>query len=362
MRNVCPSRVRLFALVALLSSLAVAVPAHAGQAAGPSTTAQAPASEAPAIRRWLDVQQLQISSRFRWYRGTDGRINSSSLQWSPQVRARLLFDRSGRYSVNVGTYGGSSIQSGWNNTGAGLGDFAGTVNVEQLFLQARPNDAIEIQFGGLGMYRGLSTEITTWDSDTYMAGERLIVKPGGRVTEVALTTGYLGDRREPNFFKRADRLGDFNFAQLGLGAHLHPRVEVSGDYTYEDGRDTLRQAVTISLPTPGRLELQLEAYERVSPDTAQGFNAYGEVRPHGRLRIGAGVTSIDRRYGGLNGDKYDDGTRAYGDVNLRLTGDLSLSFFATQAFATDYAIENERRWDIQLNFNPTARLKRLGVF
>ncbi|MGE0039712.1 MAG: hypothetical protein AB7H88_16395 [Vicinamibacterales bacterium] len=335
-------------------------PTHAQER--PAPAAQAAPAPTPAIRRWLDVQQLQISSRFRWFRGTDGRINSSSLQWSPQVRARLLFDADGRYSVNVGTYGGSSIQSGWNNTGAGLGNFAGTVNVEQLFLQARPIDQVEIQVGGIGMYRGLSTEITTWDSDTYMAGERLIVRPGGPVTAVALTTGYLGDRREPNFFKRADRLGEFNFAQLAAVARLHPRVEISGDYTYEDGRDTLRQAVSLSLPTPGRLELQLEAYERVDPDTAQGFNVEAEVRPQGRLRVGVGVTSIDRHYGGLNGDKYDDGTRAYGEVSVTLTQDLSLSFFGTQAFATDYAIENQRRWDIQLNFNPTARLKKLGVF
>lgn len=342
----------------LLSAMFLA----ASQPLAAQSPQQPDAPAAPAIRRWLDVQQVQLASRFRWFEGTDGTINDSSLQWQPRLRARVLFDPEGRYSVNVGAFSGGSIVSSWNNTGAGLGEFSGPFNVKQLFFQAVPSDAVELQVGGLYMLRGHSSEITTYDNDVYMVGERAIVRPGGRLEQIAITAGYLGDRSEPNFFKRADRLGEWNYAQVLVGARVHPRVSLSAEYTHEDASEILRQGVAVRMPGAAGLVLTFEAYERVDPDSAQGFNVFADAQPHPRLALTAGVASIDRDYGGLNSDRFDDGTRVYGETSLTLSDDVSLSFWISEAFATDYAIENEHRFDIVLTFNPTARLKRAGIF
>ena len=319
-------------------------------------------SSPPAIRRWVDVQQLQLSSRFRWIAGTDGTIDVRSLQWQPQVRARLLFDADARYSLNVNAGSGRSIVSGWNNTGWGFGEFSGTFNVKQLFLQARPGDAVELQVGGLNMVRGQSTATTTYDSDVYMVGERIILRPSGPVEQISVTTGYLGDVLEPNVFTRVDRLGDWNYAQVLVGGRLHPRVRLSAEYTYEDAKDILRQAIIVHVPAAAGLSLLFEAYERVAPDSAQGFNLLAEAEPHARLELGLGVASIDRDYGHLNSDRFDDGTRVYGTASLALSEDVALSLFAGKVFATNYPVENDHRVDVVLTFNPTARLKRARVF
>lgn len=331
----------------------------------PQQPAQKPAPPAPAIRRWLDVQQIHIASRFRWVENTQGRLTSSSIQWQPQIRARLLFDPRARYSLNVGVFSGNAFISGWNNTGAGIGAYGGDVNAKQLFLAAEPVRGVEGQFGGLYLLRGENTEITSYDNDGFIVGERVSVRPArGRVTQVAATVGYIGDIREPNVFNRFKRLDEWNYGQLLVAARLHPRVSISGDYTYEASRDIVREGVTLRPPehTPLLTAVKVDLYQRVSPDHDAGFNASADVRPLSPLTITLGVASIDPRYGSLNGDRYDYGTRVYSLGNYALTPDLSLGYFWGEALANDVNVPLEHRWEILVTFNPTATLKRKGVF
>lgn len=344
-----------------------AMPASA-QAPPPPQTAKPAAAPAPAIRRWLDVQSVHVASRFRWYENSAGRVTSSALQWQSQARGRFLFDRAGRYNLGVLASTGSTLPSSWNNTGVGLGLFAHPFNVKQLFLSAEPVKGLEFQAGGLFMNRGEMAEHITYDADAYIVGERITVRPSkGRVTQVAVTAGHFGDFREVNVFKRLDGMSDVNYGQALVAFSLGSRAAASVDYTHEDGRDIMREGLNIRMPASTKLltAIKLEAYQRVSDDEGSGFNASADIRWK-RLTVTGGVMSVDQGYSvgsiPFNGDRYETGTRWYSIGGITLTRDLSLGWFQGEAFNLDFPIPLKHRFDIIATFNPTARLKRAGIF
>ena len=87
-----------------LALLASFTPAFAQTPSAPPT-----AAPAPAIRRWLDVQQVSAGSRFRWYKNSQEQLRSSNLQWQTQLRGRFLFDKAARYSVNAFASTGATL-------------------------------------------------------------------------------------------------------------------------------------------------------------------------------------------------------------------------------------------------------------
>lgn len=342
--------------------LTIAVPSIASaQATTPAPT--------PAIRRWVDVQALQAGARFRWNRNSADRVTTNSLQWHGQLRGRLLFDAGGKVSLNTLASTGTSFVSSWNDTGVGLGDYVGKVFVKQLFLAATPVKGLELQVGGLFLNRGDVSENTSYDMDGYVVGERVIVRPSkGRVTQLSFTAGHIADFAAPNVFKRLDDMVDFNYGQVLVGFTLSPRMSASVDYTHEDGRDILRQGVTLRMPATVKLltALRGEAYQRISDnnpavDDAFGFNAAADLRWR-KLSVTAGVMSVDRLARAINGDRYATGKRWYSIGSLALTQDFTLGWFHGQAFDNSFPVALKRRFDVILTFNPTARLKRAGIF
>jgi hypothetical protein len=337
------------------------------QAAAQTAT---PAPAPPRIRRWLDIQSVHLSSRFRWVEANTGRITSSTHQWQPNIRARLLLDRGARYTINVGAFGGSQFVSSWNNTGGGLGVATFDFNVKQLFVAAEPVRGLELQAGGLYMMRGENTEITSYDNDAYIVGERLTLRrTEGVVSQVVATVGHIGDYRTPNVFKRFDTMSDVNYGQLLVGTRLSSNVAASADYTYEDGRDILREGATIRLPEAllPFTAIKLDAYQRVSDVTGQGFNVSGDLKLTPAWTVTAGVAHVDRNYlipGYMspNADRYERGTRFYSQGTYALTRDLSIGWFHGEAFNIDYDIPNEHRFEILVTVNPTATLKARRVF
>lgn len=342
------------------------------QAAPPPQTAKPAAAPAPAIRRWLDVQSVHVASRFRWYENSAGRVNSSALQWQSQLRGRFLFDKAGRYSLGTLASTGATLPSSWNNTGVGLGLYARQFNVKQLFLAAEPVKGLEFQAGGLFLNRGEMAEHITYDSDAYIVGERVTVRPSkGRITQIAVTAGHFGDFREVNVFKRLDSMTDFNYGQALVGFSLGSRAAASVDYTHEDGRDIMREGLNIKMPASVKLltAIKLEAYQRVSDDDAtgdgNGFNASADIRWK-RLTVTPGVMSVDRGYSAgsipFNGDRYETGKRIYAINTVAITPALSAQFFYSKAFDIDFAIPLAHRFDLVVTYNPTASLKRAGIF
>jgi len=340
-----------------------ASPARA-QAAPPPQTAKPAAAPAPPIRRWLDVQSVHVASRFRWYENSAGRVTSSALQWQTQARGRFLFDQAGRYNLGVLASTGATFPSSWNNTGVGLGTVTHPFNVKQLFLSAEPVKGLEFQAGGLFMNRGEMAEHITYDSDAYIVGERVTVRPSkGRLTQFAVTAGHFGDFREVNVFERLDGMSDVNYGQALASFSLGPRAAASVDYTYENGRDIIREGLNIRMPATVKLltAVKFEAYQRVSEQDGYGFNASADVRWK-KLAITGGVMSVDRFYGPYNGDRYETGKRWYSIGTVAVTSDLSIGWFQTEAFATSFPIPLKHRFDLIATFNPTARLKRAGIF
>jgi hypothetical protein len=347
---------RVFA--ALVLSFLGAVPAAFGQST--------PAPEPVPVRRWLDVESVHAASRFRWIENSAGRVTSSTIQWQAQARGRFLFDGEGRYTIGALASTGAAFPSSWNNTGAGLGRVTHPFNVKQLFFAAAPGGGLELQIGGLFMDRGELLEQIAYDNDAYIVGERVTWRPAGsRLTQVSVTAGFFGgsDFSEVNVFKRLDRLDDFNYGQALIRFAPHASVRASIDYTYEDGRDILREGLTIRVPESVRFlrSVRIESYQRLEPDRTAGFNAAADLRL-GQLAVTGGVMSVDRAYGPYNGDRYETGTRYYAVFTYPLTPELSAQFFHTKAFDVDFAIPIAHRYDIVLTVNPTAALKRARVF
>jgi hypothetical protein len=330
-----------------------------------------PAKAEPEIRRWLDVQSVLVGSRFRWYENSDDKLISSNVQWQTQLRGRFLFDPAGRYSVGAFASTGASFVSSWNNTGAGLGDWAGTFNVKQLFFAAEPVKGLQFEVGGLFFNRGEMVEQITYDNDAYLVGERVTYRPAkGRITQLSATTGFFGgsDYNEVNVFERFHRMDEFNYGQGLVAFSLHPRVSASVDYTYEDGRDIFREGVNVQMPPTVEVltALRFEAYQRAADEDGAGFNVSADAR-YKRYSLTAGIMSVDEHYGSptkqaFNADRYETGTRQYTIHTFQLAAGLQLVLFQTEAFATDFPINIQSRFDAMVTYNPTAWLKRKGVF
>jgi hypothetical protein len=143
---------------------------------------------------------------------------------TPQVRNSLYSQFS---NINTRT-------KGWN------------VFVRQLYFQAKPVKGLEFSYGSMGINKGVNSESTAYDDDGYVSGFRSRVMRPQDVwfDEVSVTLGYLGDIFQPNFFRRTERFKEMNYQQyLVRKKFLRGKIDVSADYTAQDGTNTIREAV-----------------------------------------------------------------------------------------------------------------------
>jgi hypothetical protein len=162
-------------------------------------------------------------------------------------------------------------------------------------------------------------------------------------------------------FERADRLSENNYTQVLMAKKVGARASLSADWTGVDGVDTWRQGVRISTRETGIIDaVRLELYERTSGPRAEGFALAAErMLPH-KLSLTGGYATIDRNYGGLNGDRFNRGNRIFVDAKLPLVHDLSLNVFYGRAVGNDFAVANKRRFDIVVGYNALKALQRAG--
>lgn len=85
--------------------------------------------------------------------------------------------------------------------------------------------------------RGESSEITSYDNDGYLMGQRLTLSPHRVVDELIVTAGYLGDFRDPSVTRRLHRLSE-NYGQVLVKKKLTDRLTASADFTEEEGERT----------------------------------------------------------------------------------------------------------------------------
>src|SRR5436190_19601642 len=177
----CYKRVAAFSAItcSLLFGIAVGTrgqsPASTPKAETPQTKPTPATKVGPEVKRWLDIDTLNLGTRYRHLALANG-VPADQQQWHLIARGRFKFDRKAHYGVNFGLFTGNNITGGWNNTGLGTGSGQTNLYLKQLYFYARPIKEIEIQVGGLGLNNGENTEITGYDNDAYMTGERVMVR------------------------------------------------------------------------------------------------------------------------------------------------------------------------------------------
>ncbi len=340
-----------------------------GKGAPPDTSPPQPTRPAetagPPIERWFDLQTASLMARYRWVQASAGEAASDQLQDNVILRARFKFDAKAAYTINGEVATGPAFTSGWNNTGVGDGERAIQMSLKQLFLAARPLAGLELLAGGIAIVRGETTEITSYDNDGYLMGERVSVRRPGQLyfDEMTFTNAYLGDLDAPGVMHRFHRLGEPNYRQLLVRKRISSRFAGSADYTRVDGVGTVRAAVAARTPEARVADLVVyEQYRRLGDAGAFGFAAFGEKALFGRATIGAGYADIDEQYGGLNADRFNRGRRLFEQASVRLTRDLGLSIFLCQAVHNAFPVSNRRRVDVVLNYNAMGPLRRAGLF
>lgn len=352
-------------LAATAASAQTQVAHAAADTAQPVVTRPAPkpaAGPAPA-HRWYEAQAIQLDARYRLIDTSAGVRSSNDLQHRQTFKGAFKFDRHGRYTLQAGAGSGSGFTGSWENAGPGTGEGNVSLGVRYLYASAVPVKGLEVQVGGLGLVRGESTEITSYDNDGYIVGERVTVKQPARfyLDEISLSAGYLGDTSTPSVFERFDRLDEHNYTQALVGKKLGTRASVSVDWTGVDGVDTWRQAIRLNTRETGVVDaVRVEFYERSTGAGDEGFAVTAERALPRKLSLAGGYATIDRNYGGLNADRFNRGNRLFVEAKLPLVQDLSLNVFYGRAVGTDYAVANKNRFDVVVGYNALKALQRAG--
>ncbi|MDQ3652870.1 MAG: hypothetical protein M3458_21855 [Acidobacteriota bacterium] len=318
------------------------------------------------LARWIDLQALTFTTRYRFVENSANVTTTNQAQYQNVLKGAFKFDEQGKYTVNAGVFTGKGFTNSWNNTSIGTGDLVTIHYLKQLYFAAKPVKGLEIQIGGLYIARGESTEATTYDNDGYITGQRVSVKRPKNFyfDEVSVTYGYLGDLTKPNLFRRLHRLNESNYHQFLVAKKFGKRVSFSGDYTFQSGTEYLRQAVKVDTRKlfAALDSFRFETYQRLDVNPNFGFNLNGEKTFLKNLTLGAGYARIDRDYHGLNGDRFNRGSRVYATGSYALSPDFTLSAFVGRGVNNDYAIPNKTRVDVLFTYNLSNALKRRKIF
>ena len=201
-----------------------------------------------------------------------------------------------------------------------------------------------------------ASEITTYDNDGYIAGERLSIKRPENFffDEASVTYAYIGDLYTPDFFARGQRLAHSNYHQFLLRKTVAKRVDSSFEYTWQSGTNTVREATNIKIPESRVVDsVRAEFYQRLNTRNFPGLpfalsvaagNGYAVSldKKVKRLSVEAGVADIDYGIGiltadvysydlglGLNGDSYGVGKRYFVRPTVKLTPYLDATGYFT---------------------------------
>lgn len=216
----------------------------------PASAQTSPAAEDGFLARWLNVQAATVAIRHRHATNSTDVVTANQLQHRETLRGRVKFDNGGRYALAFGVFTGPRFTSGWDNTAWGINNTQKNVAVRTLSLAARPIEGIDAEAGGLAIVRGQSTEITSYDEDGYVTGERLRIRRPAQLffDEISATNAYFtASADDIGISTRLRHLNESNYQQFLLEKRIGKRAAVSGDYTIETGRRTWREAVRLNV-------------------------------------------------------------------------------------------------------------------
>jgi hypothetical protein len=317
------------------------------------------------VSRWFVPQLASIEARYTFRENSQGITTTNQLQHKESFIGRLKLDTKGNYSINAGVFSGSNFIASWNASGWGTGNLFTNLYLKQLYFAAKPVKPMELQYGGLYVTRGESTEVIGYDNDAYLMGQRLSLYAPEHwfFDEVLVTYAYLGDDNRPNINKRFFRLKASNYHQFLVGKKLNKRIGVSADYTFLSGAETLRQAIKVGTKELKILDSVLfEDYQRTDVSPAYGCNLYGEKSWHRRFTLGGGFASIDPNFGMLNSDRFGKGKRVYLTSHFVISSELTVSTFLARAVTNDFPVTSLNRFDLVLSYNLLKSLQHAGLF
>lgn len=306
-------------------------------------------------------------TRYRFVENSADLTTANQWQYKDVVRARFNFDSAHRYTINVGVFTGTTFISTWNNTGVGTGappEFVATHSMKQLFASAMPIAGLELQYGGLYVVRGESTEWTTYDDDGYIVGERVSLRRKELFfDEITGTRALIGPLNTPDLTERWRGLHEANYYQVLVAKRLGRRFRASTDLTRDQGANAVRGVVAVTFDRAVPFStIRYEQYWRTNVNAAFGFALWLErpITRHARLQCG--YATIDEHYGGWNADRIQRGKRLFAIGTIPISRELSGSVFFTQALPAGYPISNRTRLDLVLNYDLLQTLRRTRLF
>jgi hypothetical protein len=373
------------------------------------------------LSRWLDLDILSASIRYRNVQDTIGVHTFDYGQHRELAQGRFKLDREGKYSINFRASSGRSFN--WSYADAIGGQFddslpllgprrpisidielgqafryeptalayavgiqsrGGYINLRQLYLSASPIDHVTFEFGSLPIEHGENTEITTYDDDGYMSGERVRIHDPKHLyfDEIDGTFGYLGDPGIPNFFARAGRLTDNNYKQYMVRKKFG-FVSASADYSHLRATHTMREALNANLSNLHFIDsARLEMYQRLNDvnlygynmPAASGFGVSGTKRLRNRYQLELGYETVDTNYtvysGSLflnavgfswNSDSFLTSNHAYARASIKLAPGLSLFGFYAQEVSPAFYIDNHHSLNGGINLDMAELLHRARI-
>jgi hypothetical protein len=441
---ICTVALALAPQLCLAQQLAVNAPLDArGEATASSETIlapmatihpAAPATEKPLLGRWLDLETFSHSERYRNAFAAGGFHDFENAQQRSLLVGRLKLDAEGRYEVGFrassgryfnwayGGYTGMSFiprvlapgviasyetpaqyreavqasfadPAGFTTVTANLKSNGMEFYLRELFFSGTPVKAVTVEFGSFGIERGYSTEITSFDEDGYLSGERVRFRDAKHLffDEVGFTNAYFGDIDTVNLFDRGGSLKKSNYRQAFAKKRLNARIAFSGEYTWQTGTDTLREAFVVKTPELKAVDgVRFEAYERlngvtfaglansplgpIAPLTVNGASGFAAVveKKLGNLSGDAGFATVDSDYAvyansrfihavgfALNGDTYGQGNRLFTHVSYRIApGVTAFGFFTHEVGATRVLTLNQQGFNAGVTFDMKAMVNK----
>ena len=337
------------------------------RASAQTQTAKPQQKPAAPLARWVDLQNATLNLRYRFIDNSAGTVTTNQLQHRESLRARLKFDSPGRYAINLGLFTGSRFTSGWNNTGIGMGDWQDPLTFRSVFVAAQPINGVEGQYGSMYIVKGESTEITTYDEDGYIIGERVSLRRPRELffDELSGTVGYFSsDPAEIGVSKRVKYLDDRpNYGHFLVDKKVGSRGAVSVDFTSVDGAKTWRAAANVNTKELHAVDsILFENYKRVNHTPAYGFAVTATKAATRKLSLNGGYASIDEFYGGLNADRFHVGNRVFGMATYALSPRFTASAFLTRAVGNDFAVPQRTLSNLIFTYNALPDLRRTGMF
>lgn len=392
--------------------------------AGPVKTATAASnahsSTEPSLTgRWLDMKTLSWSGRYRNSTNADGRHMFMFGQDRYLADGRFKLDPDARYTINF--HGSSGRTFNWAFADfaggqyrdsviaarpykpatqqaaltkallidpdgaiykAGLPSRGGYFYLRQLYVSATPVKQVTVEFGSLPIEHGQNTEITSFDDDGYMSGERLRLHDPKHLffDQVAATWGFIGSTLTPNFFSRGDDLKKNNYQQYLVEKKIGVRAIASVDYSKLNGTHSMREAVVFKFPEARVIDsARFELYQRMNDVAigginyakASGFAIAANKLIRRKVAVEAGFASIDNNYAaysgspylttiafGWNGDTFSAGKRGYAKLDWKLANGVDMYGFYTHTTANLTPSSNIQGYNAGMNFDVKALANR----